>query len=85
VRVSGQRVLTNLVSLVRLALKAEGLLKPFPERVRDRFESWVAEREDLGRTFPEPDVLAAEIVDGPQAALEQFVQIAAELKEPMSA
>ena len=51
VRGSGQRVLTDLVSLVRFALKAEGQLKPFPERVRERFGLWLAEQEGLGRTF----------------------------------
>jgi type I restriction enzyme R subunit len=51
VRGSGQRVLTDLVSLVRFALGAEGQLKPFPERVHERFELWLAEQEGLGKTF----------------------------------
>jgi hypothetical protein len=34
--------------------------------------------------LPEPDVIAAEIADDLQAALEQFAQITADLREPIS-
>jgi type I restriction enzyme R subunit len=37
VRGSGQRVLTDIVSLVRYALHQEGELRPFGEHVRERF------------------------------------------------
>jgi len=44
-------VLTNLVSLVRFALEQEDVLVPYPDRVEQRFEAWLAEQEALGRGF----------------------------------
>ncbi len=54
---SGQRVLTDIVSLVRFALHQEGELVPYPERVRERFAAWLLQQENAGRTFS-PDQLA---------------------------
>jgi len=51
VRGSGKRVLTDLVSLVRFALKQEDELVPFEDTVKDRFESWMARQEAAGRSF----------------------------------
>src|SRR5205807_7159106 len=51
VRGSGERVLTDLVSLVRFALTKEGQLDPFPTTVQGRFENWLAEQQSQGRTF----------------------------------
>ena len=34
------------------------------------------------RRLPEPDVIAAEIADDLEAAMEQFAEIAGELKQP---
>jgi type I restriction enzyme R subunit len=62
VRGSGHRVLTDLVSLVRFALGAEGQLKPFPDRVRERFELWLAEQEGLGKTFSDEQRLWLEAI-----------------------
>jgi type I restriction enzyme R subunit len=53
VRGSGQRVLTDIVSLVRYALHQEGELRPFDEHVRERFASWMAQQESNGRKFTE--------------------------------
>ena len=51
VRGSGQRVLADIVSLVRHAIGATGELAPFEDRVRQRFEGWTAMQETAGRDF----------------------------------
>ena len=48
---SQRRLLTDLVSLVRFALKQEQVLEPFPEHVKERFEEWVQGQEAGGRKF----------------------------------
>ncbi len=54
---SGQRILTDLVQLVRFALEQEDELVPFPERVRERFDAWLLQQENAGREFT-PEQLA---------------------------
>lgn len=51
VRGSGQRVLADLVSLVRYATKQEGELVPHADRVRARFDDWLAQQANRKRTF----------------------------------
>jgi type I restriction enzyme, R subunit len=51
VRGSGQRAVTDLVSLVRFALQQETILAPFAESVNDRFAHWLATQEAAGRAF----------------------------------
>ena len=51
VRGSGQRVLADIVSLVRYATGAEEELVPFGERANARFEAWLAAQEAGGRGF----------------------------------
>jgi type I restriction enzyme R subunit len=51
VKGSGPRVLADLVSLVKFAIHQEPELKPFPETVHLRFESWIAKQGSLGRRF----------------------------------
>ena len=46
-----RRVLTDLVSLVRHAVQLEDELVPYPERVRQRYEDWLAAQEAAGRAF----------------------------------
>jgi type I restriction enzyme R subunit len=48
---SGQRVATDLVSLVRFALGEEDELVPFPEKVNERFAGWLLQQKDAGRAF----------------------------------
>jgi len=48
---SSERLLTDIVSLVRFALHQEGELVPHSERVQVRFESWLAQQENRGRAF----------------------------------
>jgi type I restriction enzyme R subunit len=51
VRGSGTRVLTDLVSLVRFALGQDDELVAYPELVRERFDAWLLQQENAGRTF----------------------------------
>jgi len=51
VRGSGERVLTDLVSLVRVALRQEDELIPYPELVRERYRAWLLQQENAGRVF----------------------------------
>jgi type I restriction enzyme R subunit len=48
---SGPRVLTDIVSLVRFALHQDGELVPYPVLVRERYEAWLLQQENSGRTF----------------------------------
>ena len=57
VRGSGERVLTDLVSLVRVALHQEDELVPYPELVRERYRAWLLQQENAGRVFT-PEQLA---------------------------
>jgi len=51
VRGSGGRILTDIVALVRFALRQDDELTPFPEQVEARFQDWLAQQESLGRCF----------------------------------
>ena len=48
---SGQRLLTDMVSLIRFALHKEDELVPYGEQVRSRFDNWLAQQENTGRVF----------------------------------
>ena len=56
VRGSGQRVLADIVSLVRYAIGESEELAPFAEGVQERFQSWLAMQETVGRTFTQVQV-----------------------------
>ena len=46
-----QKLLTNIISLVRFALGESSILQPFAETVNERFGAWLAEQERLGQKF----------------------------------
>ena len=46
-----EKILTNLISLVRFAIGETEVLEPFPEVVNRRFETWLAQQEQGGQTF----------------------------------
>ena len=48
---SAQRLLTDIVSLVRFALHQDGELVPHADRVRERYQNWLAQQANKGRTF----------------------------------
>jgi len=51
VRGSGGRILTDIVALVRFALRQDDELTPFPEQVEGHFQDWLAQQETQGRRF----------------------------------
>ncbi len=51
VRGSSQRVLADIVSLVRFAIGSDEELAPFTEQVEERFSGWLAMHEVAGRAF----------------------------------
>ncbi|MFQ6028115.1 MAG: type I restriction-modification enzyme R subunit C-terminal domain-containing protein, partial [Dehalococcoidia bacterium] len=53
VRGSGQRVLADIVSLVRYAIGEAEELVPFAQQVEERFRGWLAMQETAGRSFTE--------------------------------
>lgn len=48
---SGERLLADIVSLVRFALHQDGELVPYADRVRERFQLWLAQQQNKGRKF----------------------------------
>jgi type I restriction enzyme R subunit len=50
---SGQRLLTDMVSLIRFATHKDVELVPYGEQVRERFENWLAQQGNSGRPFSE--------------------------------
>ncbi len=51
VRGSAGTLLTNIVSLVRFTLDGGDELIPFPEQVHERFDAWLLQQQNAGRTF----------------------------------
>ncbi len=51
VRGSGQRMLGDIVSLVRFAIGEDTELVPFADQVRERFDAWLAAQQLMGRVF----------------------------------
>jgi len=50
---SGQRLLTDMVSLLRFATHKDMELVPYGVQVRERFETWLAQQGNRGRPFSE--------------------------------
>jgi type I restriction enzyme R subunit len=46
-----QKLLTNIVSLVRFSIGAVDVLEPFSETVNHRFEEWLSQQERSGKRF----------------------------------
>ena len=46
-----QKLLTNIVSLVRFAIGAVDILQPFSEAVNHRFTDWLTQQEKQGKSF----------------------------------
>jgi type I restriction enzyme R subunit len=53
---SAQRLLTDIVSLVRFALHQEGELVPHADRVHERYQHWLAQQANKGRTFSDEQI-----------------------------
>ena len=64
---SAQKILTDLVSLIRFALHQEDELEPFAEHVQKRYEEWLSGQENLpapkaGRKFTEEQLHWLEMI-----------------------
>lgn len=59
---SGQRLLTDMVSLVKFALQEEHTLRPYTETVNERFDNWLARQSTMGRQFTEEQVHWLELI-----------------------
>ncbi len=54
---NAQRLLTDIVSLIRYALHQEEELVPYGEQVKARFENWMAQQKTRGRSFTDDQKL----------------------------
>ena len=59
---SSKRLLTDVVSLVRFALHQDDELVPYTEQVRGRFEHWMSEQGNRGRTFTDEQAQWLEMI-----------------------
>lgn len=50
-RGSPQKLLTDIVSLLRFAIGESNNLEPFSETVEERFKTWLSEQDSMGRKF----------------------------------
>ena len=50
-RAGPQKLLTDIISLVRFAIGESDALEPFAKTVNERFEHWLSLQEESGRTF----------------------------------
>jgi type I restriction enzyme R subunit len=57
-----QRLLTDVVSLIRFALHQDDELVPFSEQVRERFERWRAVQESSGKQFTPEQIRWLEMI-----------------------
>ena len=55
-RGSGQRVLADIVSLVRYAVGESEELAPFADEVQERFQGWLAMQQTAHRPFTDEQV-----------------------------
>ena len=51
-----EKLLTNVVALVRFALEQAEVLEPFPATVDERFKIWLVEQEQAGRRYTEEQI-----------------------------
>ncbi len=51
VRGNPQRILTNLISLIRYAIGSSEVLEPFPETVSKKFQAWLTQQERAGNKY----------------------------------
>ena len=63
-----QRLLTDIISLLRFALGESEVLEPFSEVVNARFAGWLADQEAAGRRFTEEQMEWLRMIRGHVAA-----------------
>ncbi len=59
-----QKLLTNVVSLLRFAIGESDVLEPFPLTVDQRFERWLSQQEQAGRTFTPEQIEWLQMIKG---------------------
>ena len=57
-----QKLLTNIVSLIRFAIGESDVLEPFPDAVNRRFNDWLAQQQEAGRSFSAEQVAWLEMI-----------------------
>jgi len=62
VRGSGTRVLTDILSIVRYAINQDSELRPFSERVDQRFDNWLTQQRQAGRAFTSEQIAWLEAI-----------------------
>ena len=62
VRGSGHRVSTDLVSLVRYTLGEADVLVSYPDLVNERFEAWLLQQSNTGRSFSQEQAAYLELI-----------------------
>jgi len=50
-KAGAQKLLTDIISLIRFTIGEETVLEPFPETVNRRFADWLARQREAGREF----------------------------------
>ena len=68
VRGSGHRASTDLVSLVRYTLGEADVLVSYPDLVNERFEAWLMQQSNAGRTFSQEQAAYLELIKDRVAA-----------------
>ena len=51
-----QKILTNIISLVRFALGESDKLEPYPDSINQRFDRWLEDQKKAGRSFLDEQV-----------------------------
>jgi len=46
-----QKLLTNIISLIRFTIGESQILEPFSQTIDNRFNGWLSQQEDIGRKF----------------------------------
>ena len=74
---SSQRLLTDIVSLVRFAMHRDDQLVPFADLVQARFDGWLAQQRNGGRAFSDEqmrwlEMMSDHIATSVEVALDDF-------------
>jgi type I restriction enzyme R subunit len=67
-RAGPQKLLTDIISLVRFAIGESDALEPFAEIVNERFEHWLSLQEKSGRTFTPEQIEWLKMIKDPITA-----------------
>ena len=57
-----QKLLTNIISLIRFAIGESKQLEPFMETVNHRFDNWIAEQQAQGKQFTPEQMMWLQLI-----------------------